>query len=59
GRGSSGPSRISTSTSFKNYEVGKIYCHGCSHSGTFDTLKIDTFMLNADGSYTYAVYIPK
>lgn len=59
GRGGSGESSILESWAFGELESGMDEKFGFIHSGTLDTLRIETFTKNEDGTYTFAVYIPK
>lgn len=59
GRGGSEESRILASWAFLEEESGMIDRFSYAHSGTLDTLRIETFTKNEDGTYTFAVYIPK
>ena len=59
GRGGSGESRISVSWAFGDLEIGMSDRFTYMHSGTLDTLRVETFTKNEDGTYTFAVYIPK
>ena len=59
GRGGSKGSKILASWAFPEETTGMIGRFGYCHSGTFDTLRINTFTKNADGTFTFAVYIPK
>lgn len=59
GRGGSDGMKILTSWAFKDAKIGALKIWGCSASGTFDTLRVETFTKNEDGTYTFAVYIPK
>lgn len=59
GRGGSEGMKILASWAFKNAGTGARKIWGCSASGTFDTLRVETFTKNEDGTYTFAVYIPK
>lgn len=59
GRGGSGESQISVSWAFKDMDYGMSEQFSYAHSGTLDTLRIETFTKNEDGTYTFAVYIPK
>ena len=40
-------------------EVGKVAIDSCSAGDTIDSILIYTFTKNMDGTYTYAVYVPK
>ncbi|MBQ8278749.1 MAG: hypothetical protein IJZ23_02810 [Roseburia sp.] len=57
--GRDGGSRMLVSWAFPDAEVGMqeqfIFCS----SGTFDTLRVETFTKNEDGTFTFAVYIPR
>ena len=59
GRGGSGGCSISASWAFQDVEYGMTDQFGYAHSGTLDTLRVETFTKNEDGTYTFAVYIPK
>ncbi len=59
GRGGSEGSSILASWAFEDRGYGMADQFGYCHSGTFDTLRIETFTKNEDGTYTFAVYIPK
>lgn len=59
GRGGSDGMKILVPWAFKDIEIGVINILGNTGSGTFDTVKIETFTKNEDGTYTFAVYIPK
>ncbi len=59
GRGGSAGGRMLVSWALPELEVGVTEPVGFHASGTLDTLCIETYTLNADGTYTFAVYIPK
>lgn len=59
GRGGSEGKSLLESWAFPETEPGMIERFSYSHSGDFDTLRVETFTKNADGTYTFAVYIPK
>ena len=59
GRGSSGECSISVNWAFKDVGYGMTDQFGYTHSGTLDSLCVKTFTKNEDGTYTFAVYIPK
>lgn len=59
GRGGSGECSISASWAFGDLEVGMSDQFSYMHSGTLDSLRVETFTKNEDGTYTFAVYIPK
>lgn len=42
-----------------DWTAGKMIIPGYSHSGTIDSLHIDTFTYNDDGTVTYELYCPK
>lgn len=57
--GRSAGSRMLASWAFPDAEVGMQEQFIIFSSGTFDTLRVETFTKNEDGTYTFAVYIPK
>lgn len=59
GRGGSGGCSISASWAFKDAGYGMADQFSYAHSGTLDTLRVETFIKNEDGTYTFAVYIPR
>jgi len=59
GRGGSGGCSISERWAFQDVGYGMTDQFGYSHSGTLDTLLVETFTKNEDGTYTFAVYIPR
>ncbi len=59
GRGGSGESNISADWVFGDLAVGMCERFSYAHSGTLDSLRVETFTKNEDGTYTFAVYIPK
>lgn len=59
GRGGSGGCSIAVSWAFKDVAYGMTDQFSYAHSGTLDTLRVETFTKNEDGTYTFAVYIPK
>lgn len=59
GRGGSGGCSISASLAFQDVGYGMTDQFGYAHSGTLDTLRVETFTKNEDGTYTFAVYVPK
>ncbi|MBR5126963.1 MAG: hypothetical protein IKU69_00860 [Roseburia sp.] len=59
GRGGSGECSISASWAFGDLGVGMSDQFSYMHSGTLDSLRVETFTKNEDGTYTFAVYIPK
>lgn len=59
GRGASGTCSISVSWAFGNTDYGMLDKFCFAHSGTLDTLRVETFTKNENGTYTFAVYIPK
>lgn len=59
GRGGSRGQMISADLEFAEEAIGMIDRFSYAHSGTLDSLVIETFTKNEDGTYTFAVYIPK
>ena len=59
GRGGSGGCSISASWAFQDAAYGMTDQFSYAHSGTLDTLRVETFTKNEDGTYTFAVYVPK
>lgn len=59
GRGGSGGCSISERWAFQDVGYGMTDQFGYIHSGTLDTLRVETFTKNEDGTYTFAVYIPR
>lgn len=59
GRGGSQGGRMLVSWALPEMEVGVTEPVSFHSSGTLDSLCIETYTLNEDGSYTFAVYIPK
>ena len=59
GRGGSGECSIYASWAFGDLELGMSDQFAYGHSGTLDTLRVETFTKNEDGTYTFAVYIPR
>ncbi len=53
-----GSGSMSVDSLFPDGKTG-VCISGSSSEGTFDTLLIDVFTLNEDGSVTYTVYMPK
>lgn len=59
GRGGSGGCSISERWAFQDVGYGMTDQFGYIHSGTLDTLRVETFTKNEDGTYTFAVYVPR
>lgn len=59
GRGGSGGGSILAEWAFPEEDAGMIDRFSYAHSGTLDTLIIETFTKNEDGTYIFAAYIPK
>ena len=59
GRGGSEGKRLLESWVFQETKYGMIERFSYCHSGDFDTLRVETFTKNEDGTYTFAVYIPR
>lgn len=59
GRGGSGGCSISERWAFQDVGYGMTDQFGYIRSGTLDTLRVETFTKNEDGTYTFAVYVPR
>lgn len=59
GRGGSEGGRMLVSWALPDLEVGVAEPVSFHSTGTLDSLCVETYTLNADGTYTFAVYIPK
>lgn len=57
--GAGGQGNFSVDDRFPDMSVGAINIIGYSYSDGMSDLRVDTLMLNEDGTYTFVVYMPK
>ena len=57
--GDRGYGKVLVEDIFPDGKTGMCGQFSCSSSGTLDTLDIETFTLNEDGTVTFAIYVPR